>query len=183
MYKDILLPKTADLQWTSAAAWNTDVLQTASGREARNQNWDGTLMRGMIRYNARKQDVWRELDKMIQICAGRAHSFKVIDPRKSVAEAGEGVVIGGQMYLRVTFGAYSIDKKVTKPDASVVLNAGTFDPLTGIVSGGGTTWTGPFYLCCRFDADALEVTGVDKNVHEGLIAGFRDFPIFETRDE
>lgn len=184
-YRDLLLPIGADLEWVSGAGFSTDVLRTDNGRESRNQNWDGTLAQFMLRYNARKRAVWEEIDAMFQVCAGRAHTFRVRDPRHHTATAAQGKIVAGQMVLRVTVGAYTLDKTITKPDASVTLiGGGTFDPDTGLIlTGSPTAWAGEYYLCCRFDADALEVSGVDREANGDLIAGFRDVPIVEVAGE
>lgn len=185
-YKDILLPIGADLEWQSAPEFSTDVVRTDNGSERRNQNWNGTVAHFVLRYNARKRAVWEEIDAMFQICAGRAHTFRVRDPRHNVATAAQGKIVAGQMVLRITAGAYTIDKTITKPDASVVLaGGGTFDTATGLIlTGSPTGWTGRFYLCCRFGVDSLEVSGIDREPGTGdYIAGFKDVPIDEVFGE
>lgn len=184
-YRDLLLPIGADLEWVSGAGFSTDVLRVDGGRESRNQNWDGTLARFMLRYNARKLAVWQEINDMFQVCAGRAHTFRVRDPRHNVATGTQGKIVSSQMVLRITVGAYTLDKTITKPDASVVLaGGGTFSTETGLITSGSPTgWSGPYYLCCRFDVDELEVTGIDREANGDLIAGFRDVPIVEVAGE
>jgi hypothetical protein len=184
-YRDLLLPKAVDMDWSSGPGFSTDVLRTDNGTESRNQNWAGTLARATLRYNARKQAIWEQIDQMFQVCAGRAHSFRVWDPRHNVATAAQGKIIDGQMVLRITVGAYTLDKVITKPDATVVLaGGGTFSTATGeILTGSPTGWSGPFFLCMRFDVDALEIAGINKRGDGTFIAAYNDVPLVEVLDE
>jgi hypothetical protein len=182
-FLDLLLPTGIDLEWLSAAEFNTDLAQMDNGRESRNQNWDGSLMRGVLHYDARRKADWETVDQMIQVCAGMAHSFKVRDPRKCIATAAEGLFVGGQAVLRTTVGAYSIDKVITKLDPTVTLGSGTVDYATGISPDGAPWWSGIFYLCCRFGADRLELSGVNKEANGNYLAGFKDLPIVEVLGE
>lgn len=180
-YKNMLLPKAVDLEWVSGVGFSTSVVRMDNGRESRNQDLDSTLARYVLRYNVRKQDIWEEIDAFFQVAAGRAHAWRLWDPKHNYATATQGVVVSNQMYVRYTFGAYSFDRKITKPDASVTLiGGGSFDPATGIVTGGATGWFGTFYICCRFDTDDLELSGVDRSINDGtFLAGYRDVPIVE----
>lgn len=180
-YKDMLLPKAVDLEWISGVGFSTSVVRMDNGRESRNQDMDSTLARYVLRYNARKQDVWEEINAFFQVAAGRAHAWRLWDPKHHYATATQGVVVDFQMYVRYTFSSYYFDRKITKPDASVTLiGGGTFDPDTGIVTGGATNWFGTFFICCRFDTDELELEGVNKNPETGeFYAGYKDVPIVE----
>lgn len=182
-YKDLLLPTGVDLDWNSTPSFSTAVVRTDNGRESRNQNWDGTIASAVIRYNARKKAVWEQIDQMFQVCSGRAHTFRVRDPRHNVATSAQGKIVSGQMVLRITVGAYTIDKTITKPASTAVLaGGGTFSTSTGLIlTGSPTGWSGPFYLCMRFDVDELEITGIDRDLDTGdLIAGYKDVPIVEV---
>lgn len=183
-FKDMLLPTGVDVQWQSGAGFSTDVLRTDSGREARNQNWDGTLARFVLRYNARQRAIWEQIDQFFQIVGGRAHSWKLRDPRHNVATTAQGKFVAGQAVVRYTSGAYTFDRTVTKLDATVVLDGGgSVDLNTGLVlSGSPTGWSGPFYVCVRFDVDELEVSGLDKSGPD-LVAGFQDVPVVEVLGE
>lgn len=182
-YKDLLLPIGVDLEWRSSPGFKTSIVQTDNGKEKRNVDWSSSLMSGVLHYNARAIADWQAIDQMVQICQGRAHTFKVRDPRKWTATSAEGKFVAGQAVLRVTLGAYTIDKPITKLDASAVPTGGTVNILTGISADGATAWSGPFYLCCRFDVDQLELTGVDKQGIANYIAGFKDVPIVEVLGE
>lgn len=184
-YKDILLPLGIALDWTSAPGYATDVLVMDNGREARNQNLSGNAARLTIRYNAQNAIYWQQIDAIFQVAAGRAHCFRVRDPRYNVATAATGKIVGSQMVYRVTVGAYTFDKVITKPDASVTLTGGgTFSPTTGLITSGSPTgWTGKFYLCMRFDLDALEVVGLDRGGDGSYIARFNDVPLVEVLGE
>lgn len=185
-FRNLLLPIAVDLEWQTAPGFSTTIVRTDNGAEKRNVDWDASLARGMLRYNARKQAVWERIDAMFQVCQGRAYSFKVRDPRHNVATAAQGKFDGAQAVLRITMGGYTIDKVITKPDASVVLTGGTaptIDPATGIATGSPTGWSGPFYLCMRFDTDELELSGRNKKGDGSYIAGYQDVPIVEVLGE
>lgn len=183
-FKDFLLPIAVDLTWRSAATFDTSIVQTDNGTEVRNANRSSYLARADLRYNARKKQVWEAIDELFQICLGRAHCFKVRDPRKYLATAAEGKFVGSQAVLRTTRGAYTIDKHVTKLGADVVLTGGgTVDPATGLIlTGAPTAWAGTFYLCMRFDTDELDIQGLGKSPQNGnLIAGAPAVPIVEVQ--
>jgi uncharacterized protein (TIGR02217 family) len=184
-YKDMLLPIGIALDWVSAPGYSTDVLQMDNGRESRNQNLSGNAARLTIRYNAQNATYWQQLDAMFQVAAGRANTFRVRDPRYNVATTAQGKIVGSQMVYRVTVGAYTFDKTITKPDSTVTLaGGGTFSTTTGLItSGSPTAWSGKFYLCMRFDVDALEVTGLDRAGDGSYIARFNDIPLVEVLGE
>jgi len=184
-FRNALLPIACDLDWQSAAAFSTDVVTMDNGAEQRNINWDGTLARAMIRYNARNKRIWNAISDFYQsVALGRGYSFKVRDPRKWIAEPGEGVFVDGQAVLRITRDGYTIDKTITKLGDDAIVVGGTADPMTGISENGADTWSGTFYLCMRFDTDTLEAVGVNKKFgSDDLIAGFPDVPLVEVPNE
>lgn len=184
-YKDMLLPIGVALEWDSGAGFQTDVLRMDNGRESRNQNFDAPLTRLVIRYNGLTAAQWAEIDGMFQVAAGRAHCFRVRDPRYNVATTTTGKIVDGQMVFRTTIGSYTIDKVITKPDATVVLDGGgTFSTTTGeILTGTPTAWSGKFWLCMRFDVDVLEVAGINRGADGGYIAVFKDIPLVEALGE
>lgn len=182
-YRDLLLPIGVDLEWLSAPAFSTRVTRLANGKERRNIEWDGALGRAVLHYNDRHANEWNDIAEMFQICMGRAYSFKVRDPRKFEAAVGEGFFVDGQAVLRITRGDYSLDKVITKFDATTSVVGGTADPLTGVSEDSATSWSGPFYLCMRFDVDELELTGDDREANGNYIAGFKDVPLVEVLGE
>lgn len=182
-FRDLLLPIGVDLEWLSAPGFSTTVVRTDNGREKRTINWDASIARGVLHYNHRQRAVWEAIDEMFQACMGRGYSFKVRDPRKNVATASEGKFnADGQAVLRITRGAYTVDKPITKLDSSITLTGGgAVDYSTGLItSGSPSAWAGKFYLCCRFDVDELELTGDDKEANGDYLAGYKDVPIVET---
>lgn len=183
-FRDLLLPVGIDIKWRSASRFQTARVRTDNGKEKRNPNWDSSLARGDLEYTVRNKAHWTEVDEMFQICQGMAHTFKVRDPRKNVATPGEGLFVAGQAVLRITRGAYTIDKPITKLDATTTITGGTVNILTGISPDGATAWSGKFYLCCVFGTDELDIEGLDRELStRDPIAGAPSVPIEEVLGE
>lgn len=183
-FRNLLLDPAVDLQWTTAPTFSTKRVITDNGTVYRTAEWDSMLMRGVLRYNARRAAVWEEIDKMYQVCLAGLYSFKVRDPRKPTAAVGEGVFVAGQANLRITVGAYTLDKPITKLDATATITGGTANILTGVSGDGATGWSGKYYLCCIFADDSLETAGRNVSIRDGsYIAGFPDVPIMEVPGE
>lgn len=189
---DLMLPIGADPEWVSGSGYFTRVLRTDSGRESRNQEWDQTLSRYVMRFNARNKAIWEQIADMFDAAAGRAHSWPLRDPRHNVATGAQGrfEVISPTsafMVVRKTFGSSTFERHV-KPAAGPVFVGGSgvsYSFTTGLLTYATlpTSWAGPYYICVRFDADELEITGIDREPSGNLIAGYRDIPIQEVRDE
>jgi len=140
-FRNALLPIACDLDWQSSPAFSTDVVTMDNGAEQRNINWDSTLARAMIRYNARNKRIWSDINAFYQsVALGRGYSFKVRDPRKWTAEPGEGIFVDGQAVLRITRGAYTLDKTITKLDDDVLVDGGTVNLLSGVSDNGADAW-------------------------------------------
>jgi len=192
-YLDMLLPICVALEWQSdSGGFDTSVVQMQNGRESRNQNRARPLSSYLIRYNNQTRAAWQDLDAFMHAAAGRANSWRLRDPRKNIAGAGEGMLaaIPGsadfQMVLRYTFGSYTFDKPVTKPASTVILSgAGSFSTSTGRVTGGlvSATWSGEFYLHARFDGDAITLSGVNRQANGDYIARYEDMPVVEVMDD
>jgi hypothetical protein len=183
-FRNLLLDVAVDIEWTSGAEFSIGRVMTDSGKVYRTAHWDNMLMRGLLRYSARSAAVWTEIDKMFQVCQAGLYSFKVRDPRKPTAAVGEGIFVAGQATLRITVGAYTIDKPITKLDATTTVVGGTANILTGVSGDGATSWYGKFYLCCIFADNTLETAGRNVSIRDGTyIAGYPDVPIMEVPDE
>lgn len=185
-HKDILLPIGIALTWRSGAGFQTSKVRTDNGKEKRNANWSSSLASCTLNYNTLTDTQARVVDDYFEICQGSAHTLKVRDPRRNVATSAEGKFVSSQAVYRITRGSYTIDKPITKLDSAVVLTGGgTIDPLTGLIlTGSPTAWAGKFYLCMRFDVDALEVDGVDVDRATGLpYVVYKDVPLQEVLGE
>jgi uncharacterized protein (TIGR02217 family) len=189
---DLMLPKGVDLEWVSGSGYFTRVLRTDSGRESRNQEWDQTLAKYVMRYNVRKQRVWEQIADMFDAAAGMAHSWPLRDPKQNVATAAQGrfeIIDGTTAYMVVTrnSGSHYFSRRV-KPADSPNISGGSgtsYDFATGLLTYSSIpdSWDGPYFVCVRFDTDVLELTGVNRKKDGTLLAGFKDVPLQETRDE
>ncbi len=183
-HKDIILPRTIALNWRSGAGFQTARARTDNGKEKRNANWSSSLASATFNYNTLRSADAQVVDDYFQICQGMAHTLKVWDPRRNTATTAEGKFVAGQAVYRITRGAYTIDKPITKLAATTVITGGTVDILTGISPDGATAWAGTFYLCMRFDVDGLEVDGVDYDRSTGQpFVIYRDVPMQELLGE
>lgn len=189
---DLLLPKAVDLEWVSGSGYFTRLIRTESGRESRNQEWDSTLSKYVMRYKVRKQRVWDEIARHFDAAAGMAHSWPMRDPRHNVADATQGAfeiidVTTAYMVVTQTFGSHSFSRRVKPADNPTITGgSGTsYDFTTGLLTYSSLpdSWEGPYFICVRYDTDELELTGINRKKDGTLLAGFKDVPLQEVRDE
>lgn len=143
--------------------YNTSIAMTQDGREARNQNWDGSKLSYDVAFGVKTQDQLKELIAFFRSVKGKMHSFRFKDWTDYTATSSEGLLgetnqsgafflsgVGGtgptyQLGKRYVTGAISEDRKIQKIVAGsyvIYKNAGaqtegvdyTIDINTGIVT-------------------------------------------------
>lgn len=180
-YTGETLPIGINLDWVSTPRFKTHIVTADNGYESRIRVWAGGINKLIARYDVRKQADWRRVDELFQICKGRGHTFRFRDPRHYIATSGQGVFVGGQATLRITVGSNTVDKTITKLDATTIITGGTVNINTGAATGGNpSAFTGLFWLCGRFGVDELEISGIDKRADGTFICAYKDVPIFEV---
>jgi len=187
-FLDIRFPEKISFGASGGPEFLTDVIITASGREARNQNWSSERLRYEVAHAARLEEVWRPLQAFFRVVAGRAHSFRFKDWTDYSATHSEGVFLdadsgsplGKQMYKLYSFGGQTYYRKITKPVVGkITTDAVGLDYTTGIATS-GSYWYGEFDVHVRFDTDEMKAQVIDKSEQEGLIVGWNSIPLVEV---
>lgn len=193
-FKDMRLPIAISMHATGGPAFSTSIVAVQSGGESANQNWSQELGAWEIGYSASLQTQWSALLSFFRVAAGRANTWRFRDWLDYSASTGEGVFqeltpTTFQMYRRYTVGAYTYDRKITKPVSGAVTVTGGSSPSvaasTGIVtvsSGTPTAWAGQYDVHARFDIDRPQFTILDKSASGGLIVEWASIPVLEVRD-
>jgi uncharacterized protein (TIGR02217 family) len=189
-FRAIVFPEKISFHARGGAEFSTDRIIFGSGDEARNRNWAKHRGRWDVSHAARLPEVWKPLQAFFNAVGGSADGFLFKDWFDYQAASGEGVLITidgthKQLARRWTFGSVTYDHPIYKPKTGKVtlIGGGTLDYTTGIVTGGGTAWTGEYYKPARFDVDRMEGEIINKNNTDGFIVGWDPIPIIETRLE
>jgi len=175
--------------------FSTTVVAAASGREARNQNWQYPRHEWDVSQGLNSQADFQTLRAFfLAVGKGRRNGWRFKDwadytAAHSGAEAG---VVSGltsttfQLVKRYTSGAQTQDRLITKPVAAgfelkdsgstlTLTTDYTLDATTGIVTtaigrtAANLTWSGEFDVPMRFDSDELRARIASRNPSAGLI--------------
>lgn len=176
------------------AGFKTDIVVVNSGRESRNQRWSQSRAPYEVSHNAKLPEIYKPLQQFFRIAAGKANAFRFKDWLDYTVIAGEGFFeattdspIEYQLLKRYTWGAFTMDRVISKPIATISVTGGTVssvDYTTGKVrmtSGVPTVWTGEFDVPCRFDVDEMIGDIQDKTPGGDFIINWRSIPIVEVR--
>ena len=124
-------PEAISYRSTGGPVWKTQVVQTASGREQRNQTWSESLRRWDALNGARSDSDLDQLQAWFQVTAGMANGFRWKDWKDYTATApnGSGIInttglgngtASGQLYKRYAVGSNTALRKIAKPVAGTV---------------------------------------------------------------
>ena len=184
--------------------FSTAVAVTASGREARNGNWQYPRHAWDVSQGLNSQATFQTLRAFfLAVGGGRLHGWRFKDwADYTAAHTGDeaGVVLGltgttFQLVKRYASGAQALDRLIRKPIASgfVLKDTGvtltlttdyTLNTVTGIVTttttrtAGNLTWSGEFDVPMRFDTDQLDARVIARNA-SGLVWEWGAIPIVE----
>jgi uncharacterized protein (TIGR02217 family) len=194
MYIPLRLPVCLSFGSGGGPTFRTDIAETASGVESRNQVWEYERLEYSCHYDATLDVQFEEMHAFFRIMAGMANTFRARDPLNYRAAAGEGFFVdslgspvGKQMVKRVSIGAYSADLIVTKPvnGTITITGGGTLNYDTGVVDGGSpTAWEGDFDIHVRFDTDSIRPQIINKqHASGGFIVAWEPLPIIEVKQE
>lgn len=185
--------------------FNTTVVTSASGREARNQNWQYPRHAWDVSQGLNSQADFDTLRAFfLAVGKGKRNGWRFkdwADFQAAHSGAGAGVVSGitsttFQLVKRYTSGAQTQDRIITKPiaagfelkDGGVTLTLTTdytLNTTTGVVTttaprtAANLTWAGEFDVPMRFDVDELRARIVSRNAATGLIYEWGEIPIVE----
>lgn len=185
--------------------FSTSVVSLASGREARNANWQYPRHAWDVSQGINKASDFAELRAFfLAVGMGRQNGWRFKDwADHSAAHSGtESGVVSGitgttfQLVKRYTSGAQTQDRLIQKPlaagfelkDTGVTLTLTTdytLDATTGIVTtaisrtAANLTWSGEFDVPMRFDTDALRGRMLGRTPGSGILHEWGEIPIVE----
>lgn len=180
--------------------FNTSVVVTAGGSEQRNGNWPYPRHSWDVSQGIKKQADYEALRAHFLTQRGRLHGFRFKDWADYTVSLAEGRVQGlttttFQLLKRYTSGAQTLDRRIRKPLAGIVLKDGattlalttdyTLDTTTGIVTtviartAGNLAWSGEFDVPMRYDTDKLDGRIVARNPGNVLLHEWASIPIVE----
>lgn len=184
--------------------WETVVTATISGWESRNLNWTNARHNYDASLAIRTLTDHQEVRTHFHKARGKTHSWPLTDPSDHVVAMGEGVVVQNddsdmslQLTKRYGSGEFAYDRKITRPHSVLVYVSGVLqdagsdyllDEQTGALivfdteaSADSVTWTGEFYVPCRYDTTKLPVRIMNKSGNEFLVSS-DSIPILEVRE-
>jgi uncharacterized protein (TIGR02217 family) len=176
--------------------FQTDIVIVNSGDEFRNRNWSQARARYEATYGVKTPGHASKIIAHFRNAHGMADSFPFKDWQDYQHNDAGGTPVFTlltattfQLTKRYTSGAATVDRYIYLPrSATIVVTGGSgasVNYATGVVtvsSGTPTSWTGEFYVPCRYDSDTLRGQIIDKSTSRGLISSFESIPIVETRD-
>lgn len=187
-FHEVLFPLPLSLESMGTPGWQTEVAQSASGAEQRNQRWSAALHVYDVAQSVRDVSDLETLMAFFHERRGRFHGFRFRDPldNRSCAYGatpsatdqaigiGDGTRATFQLRKRYGSGFDPFDRAIRKPVANTVTVAldgveqssgWSVDPATGIVTfqsapGDGVAVTAGFRfdLPVRFDTDEIRWT-------------------------
>jgi len=201
-------PPSISYQSSGGPVWNTQVVQTASGREQRIQSWQDALRKWDAMNGVRTDAQLDELHAWFLVTAGMAHGFRFKDWKDYSATStnGSGLInatgLGngtatGQLYKLYSVGSSGYARKIVKPVPGTVTirkngNVVAFgtgsgqcqlDTATGVVTFYGTAPSGSDTLTWtgEFDVPVRFDTDSFSASYEDLNASSVALPIVEIR--
>jgi uncharacterized protein (TIGR02217 family) len=179
--------------------FSTEVVETASGAEYRNCNWEYPRERWNVAYGVREMGQLQLLSQFFYARQGKAHSFRFYnhDDHDAMASPTIKLTTAGKYQLtkEYTSGGYTFVRKITKPLSETLLvyvdgtlaqsTDWTLDSLTGIITFANghhpitnavVTATFSFDVPMRFDIDHLPINLADYKARSVTV------PIIEVRE-
>ncbi len=196
MFNDVRLLDCVAYGSQFGQQFKTRIVTLKSGHERRNVEWSMPLGRYSVLFQALDPADHTAVRSAHMASMGSAIPFRFKDWTDYQAD-GEliGVATGDPQELQLvksyTFGALTLERKISKPIAdSVILYADgveigvSVDDATGIVSfiadiGAEITWSGEFDVPVRFDSDRLDFDPAAKSGSNFLLTS--DVDIVEVR--
>lgn len=206
VYVDVPFPERIAFNARAEASWLTTLTILLSGFEATNQNWAQVRHQYDAGLAVRVASDYALVKEHFNLMRGRAKSFPFTDPIDHHVAQADGVLtlVSGsnyQMHYRYGSGDDKYDRKITRPkngavtvyrtrSGSTSLITPTISYTTGVVtvtghvSGDTYSWTGDFYVPCRYDIDRLPAVVVNKQPGQNgeLYVECDSLPLVEVRE-
>lgn len=213
VFVDIPFPPRIALGAQRRPGWKTGVVQTASGREVTDQQWSRARHRFDVSFAVRTATDYADVLDHFHSVRGRAKSFPFKDALDFRVEASRGVLLddgespttGYQLAKRYGAGSDKYERAITRPKSGTAavyrLRSGTTTDITasctisyttglvqiagGVFLPGDTlSWSGQFWVPCRYDTDELPAVTVNRNPGpEGeLLVQCDSIPVCEVRE-
>lgn len=210
---DIPFPPRIALGAQRRPRWNTTIVQVQSGRESSNQNWSRVRHQFDVSLAVRTASDYDEVVQHFHSVRGRAKAFPFRDAVDYRVEASRGILLDDydspttayQLAKTYGTGADRYDRRITRPKGGTVavyrLRGATTTDITssctistttglvsitgGVVIGGDVlSWSGQFYVPCRYDTDELPSIVVNRNPGAAgeLLVQCDSIPIVEIRE-
>jgi uncharacterized protein (TIGR02217 family) len=211
-FVDIQFPHRIAMGAQRRPGWRTSLAQSLGGFESTNQDWSRARHSYDISFAVRTGTDYQAVASHFHQMRGRFRYFPFKDVLDYRAEASNGVLldesgsptVGYQLAKRYGSGSYAWDRPITRPRTGTVAvyrtRAGntvnitaqsTITYTTGMVviaptvyqPGDVLSWSGEFYVPCRYDLDDLPAVIVDKHAGSGeFLVRCDSIPIVEVRE-
>lgn len=215
IYVDIEFPRRIALGAQRRAGWKTGMATTGAGFENANQDWERARHRFDVSFAVRTAADYSAITEHFHSMRGRFKAFPFMDVLDYRVEASNGVLIddgdspttGYQLAKRYGTGGDAYYRPITRPisgtpiiyrlragNTTVITGSCTISTTTGIVTiAGGVylpgdvlSWSGQFYVPCRYDTDELPALIVNRKPgttdYNDLWVQCEAIPIFEVRE-
>jgi uncharacterized protein (TIGR02217 family) len=186
--------------------YSTSITVARSGLEKRNSNWIRPLHVYDVSYGIKTKEHVKKLVNFFHQHMGMGHSFRYYDyldhsadyeedglgTSQGTAQDMDGEGTTWQLYKTYSIGSSNLERKITRPfeDIAVFVEGVPFPPdeidiKTGIITFPievrVVTWSGNFYVPCRFDTDTLELEIAEQQQSGNLICS-TSVPLVEDRE-
>jgi uncharacterized protein (TIGR02217 family) len=183
--------------------WEVNVTTTVAGWESRNLNWTNARHTYDAAFVVRTLTDHKLIREHFHMARGRFHSWPLLDPSDHECSVAQGFVVTReadslfQLIKRYGSGQFAYDRKITRPIDVAIYENGvlqtegadyTLDEDTGRLNFPGSnvdpdtiTWSGQFYVPCRYDIGKLPVRIVNRGNDEFLVSS-ESISIIEVRE-
>lgn len=187
--------------------WQVRIATTIAGFESRNLEWSNARHRYDASFAIRSATDHQVIREHFHMARGPFHSWPLLDPLDHDVSVTEGVMVldsgsdaSFQLYKQYGSGDFAYLRKITRPlsGARIYLNGVlktegvdyTLDEDTGLLTYVDTdalaediTWSGQFYVPCRYDTMKLPVR-LQTRGGDGMeyMVSSEGIPICEVRE-
>ena len=162
--------------------WEVRIASTIAGFESRNLNWSNARHRYDASFAIRSATDHQEIREHFHMARGPFHSWPLLDPLDHDVLVTQGVAIDSEESSDMAFqlqkkygtGDFAYRRKITRPLPGVLVYLSgvlktegvdyTLDDDTGLLTyldtdavAADITWSGQFYVPCRYDTMRLPV--------------------------